>query len=641
MNLSFQRWLQNLRFALSPGRGRRRHGRSAGSGIRGATYRPHVESLEDRRLLAFLAPVDYAVGLEPLEVATGDFNNDGQPDLATTNNGDNTVSVLLGNADGTFQPPLTFTAGPFPLALAVGHFNADDNLDLAVTTYDPYGDNDVSILLGNGAGEFVSAASLSIPWWFVPVSVSTGDMNADGITDLVLVADDVEYGHGGSVNVILGQGNGNFEPAVAYGAYYGQYSSRALVLADFNNDGNTDVVVAGSLRTVKVLMGNGDGTLGTARDFGADYAARSIAVGDFNADGKLDLAVTDGHDYGSPGVSDINILLGTGTGSFQTAQSFAAGTMPDGLRAGDVNGDGVLDLVVTNAESLGILMGTGGGSFGAPITVAGSHGVYVLLTDFNGDRRLDVAVTNTDSNSVSVLINDGGGTPPPSTPPLPSVSVGDVTGSEGNFATKAASFIVTLSAASSQPVTVAYATANGTAAAGSDYQAAFGTLTIPAGQTSGTIIVLMNGDRVAEANETFIVNLSSPAGATIADGQGVGTVVDDEPRVSISDVTKKEGKKGQTTLFTFTVTISAAYDQPVTMSFRTVDGTAKTGDNDYVAKTGTLTFAPGETTKTITIKVKGDSKRESNEMFYLDLFGNSSNSLFTKNRGIGTILNDD
>ena len=102
-----------------------------------------------------------------------------------------------------------------------------------------------------------------------------------------------------------------------------------------------------------------------------------------------------------------------------------------------------------------------------------------------------------------------------------------------------------------------------------------------------------------------------------------------------------EGKKGQTTLFTFTVTLSAAYDQAVTMSYRTVNGTATTSDSDYVAKTGTLTFAPGETTKTITIEVKGDSKKEANETFYLDLFDNSSNSLFTKNRGIGTILNDD
>jgi len=94
--------------------------------------------------------------------------------------------------------------------------------------------------------------------------------------------------------------------------------------------------------------------------------------------------------------------------------------------------------------------------------------------------------------------------------------------------------------------------------------------------------------------------LSSAANATIVDGQAVGTILDNEPRISISDVAMKEGKKGQTTLFTFTVTLSAAYDQAVTMLFRTVYGTAKTSDKDYIAKTGTLTFAPGETTKTIT-----------------------------------------
>src|SRR5262249_34698614 len=127
---------------------------------------------------------------------------------------------------------------------------------------------------------------------------------------------------------------------------------------------------------------------------------------------------------------------------------------------------------------------------------------------------------------------------------------------------------------------------------------------------------------------------------TIADSQGFGIIVDDEPRISISDVTRREGRKN-TTSFVFTVTLSAAYDQPVTMSYRTADGTATTGDGDYVGMTGTLTFAPGETSKTITITVNGDSKKEADEYFYLDLFGSSSNSLFTKNRGTGTILNDD
>jgi probable HAF family extracellular repeat protein len=229
----------------------------------------------------------------------------------------------------------------------------------------------------------------------------------------------------------------------------------------------------------------------------------------------------------------------------------------------------------------------------------------------------------------------------PESTTTPRVNISDVAVAEGNTGTRAATFTVTLSAAASQPVTVAYATANGTATAGSDYQATSGTLTIPAGQTSGAITVQINGDRLAEPNETFVVNLSSPTNATIADGQGVGTIIDDEPRISISDVTKAEGKKGQTTQFTFTVTLSAPYDQPVTMSFKTTDGTAKTSDQDYAAKSGTLTFAPGETTKTITISVIGDGKKEADEYFYLDLFDNSTNSLFTRSRGTGTILNDD
>jgi hypothetical protein len=190
-------------------------------------------------------------------------------------------------------------------------------------------------------------------------------------------------------------------------------------------------------------------------------------------------------------------------------------------------------------------------------------------------------------------------------------------------------------------VLVHYDTADISAAAGSDYTAASGDVIIPAGQTSRTFTVAVIGDRLAEPTETFAVNLSAPTNATIGDGQGIGAILDNEPRITISDVTRKEGNGKKTTLFVFTVTLSAAYDQAVTMSYRTVDGTATAGESDYVAKTGTVTFAPGETTKTITIEVKGDNKREANETFYLDLFGNSSNSQFTKNRGIGTILNDD
>jgi probable HAF family extracellular repeat protein len=223
---------------------------------------------------------------------------------------------------------------------------------------------------------------------------------------------------------------------------------------------------------------------------------------------------------------------------------------------------------------------------------------------------------------------------------IPTVSISDVSVSEGNSGTGSAVFTVTRAGPLDQLASVVFTTADGSATAGSDYLSVAGTLTFKPGQDILTVSVPHIGDRLAESNETFTVNLSESTNVFITDAQGLGTIIDDEPRISISDVSRLEGSRGQTTLFVFTVTLSAAYDQPVTMSYRTVNGSAQAG-SDYLTASGTLTFNPGETQTTITIVVNGDNKRESDETFYVDLFGNSGNSLFTKNRGIGTILNDD
>jgi len=410
--------------------------------------------------------------------------------------------------------------------------------------------------------------------------------------------------------------------------------------ADFNGDGRSDMVTVNYWTdTVNLLLGNADGTFSDAGIVAT--GAYSVAVGDFTSNGITDLLVGR--------LNDLAVLPGHGDGTFGApiGSSFVPTTM--WLAVADFNGDGRLDVfTVEQSDDLGgtfayQCLGWGDGTFDVQNSFGGIglDTIGVWTGDFNGDARPDVAVADNDyggeSAEVVVGLNDG------NWPDLilPRLQVSGVSVTEGNTGTVSAVFTVALSSASTQQVTVQYATADGTATAGSDYQAATGTLTIPAGQTTGTITVLVKGDRLPEPNETFNLNLSAATNANITDGQGVGTIVDDEPRISISDVSKYEGKKGHTTLFSFTVTLSAAYDQPVTMSFGTVDGTAKTSDQDYVAKTSTLTFAPGETTKTITIEVKGDSKTEADETFYLDVFANSSNSLFTKNRGIGTILNDD
>ncbi|MGI8982308.1 MAG: Calx-beta domain-containing protein [Pirellulaceae bacterium] len=225
----------------------------------------------------------------------------------------------------------------------------------------------------------------------------------------------------------------------------------------------------------------------------------------------------------------------------------------------------------------------------------------------------------------------------------PVITITDVTVAEGNAGTTSAVFTVTLSNPSSQPITVAYTTVDGTAtAADDDYETTAGTLTFAPGQTSQTIAVPINGDTKFELNESFTVVLSAPTGgATFGDNTGVGTITNDDfqPTASITDVTLAEGNSG-TTAFVFTVTLTNASATTVTMNFATQDGTATVALLDYLANAGTLTFAPGVTTQTITVLVNGDLKHEPNETFFVNLT-TPSGTTFIDSQGQGTILNDD
>jgi urease beta subunit len=225
----------------------------------------------------------------------------------------------------------------------------------------------------------------------------------------------------------------------------------------------------------------------------------------------------------------------------------------------------------------------------------------------------------------------------------PAVSVNDVSVSEGNSGTKTAQFTVSLSAGSSNTVTVSYATANGTAQAGTDYVAASGTVSFSPGSVQRTVSVTVNGDTAVEPNETFFLNLSNPSGATLGDAQGVATIVNDDatalPSLRIGDVSVTEGNSG-TVNATFTVTLSAASAQTVGVSFATADGTATAASGDYVSQTGSLSFAPGQTTKTIAVAVRGDTAIEGNETFFVNLTS-PTNATLADAQGQGTIANDD
>ncbi len=220
------------------------------------------------------------------------------------------------------------------------------------------------------------------------------------------------------------------------------------------------------------------------------------------------------------------------------------------------------------------------------------------------------------------------------------LSVGNVTVTEGDSGTTAANFVVTLSPANSVAVQVNYATADGTATAGSDYTAASGSLTFSPGETSKTVTVNILGDTDDEPDETFFLNLSNPTNADIIDGQGQATIIDDDglPSLTVGDASLTEGDSGSQAM-TFQVHLSPAAAQTVQVQYATADGTATAG-SDYTAANGTLTFAPGETSKTVTVNILGDTVDEDNETFTLNL-SNPSNANIADGQGIGTITDDD
>jgi ribosomal protein L35AE/L33A len=227
----------------------------------------------------------------------------------------------------------------------------------------------------------------------------------------------------------------------------------------------------------------------------------------------------------------------------------------------------------------------------------------------------------------------------------PALSIGDFTVTEGNLGITEALFDVTLSSSSSTPISVDFATVNGSAVFASDYDPAGGTLTFAPGETSKQVVVKVTGDTTAEANEKFSVNLTNAIGATIADAIGLGTITDDDsggpapnPSLVIANATVTEGNSG-TVNAAFTVTLSAPSSNAVTVNWITANGSA-TAPADYGADNGTLTFNPGETSQQIVVLVQGDTVSEANETFSVNL-SSATNATIADNSGLGTITDND
>ncbi len=243
------------------------------------------------------------------------------------------------------------------------------------------------------------------------------------------------------------------------------------------------------------------------------------------------------------------------------------------------------------------------------------------------------------SNAVGATISDAQGLGTITNDDATTVMIDDVTLSEGNVGGKNMTFTISLSVASASAITVDFATADNTAFAGSDYAAASGTVTFAAGELTKTVAVVLNGDVIVEQNETFFLNLTNAVGATISDAQGVGTIANDDTAfVTISDAMTVEGNSG-TTNAVFTVSLSVASANAITVDFATAGDSALAG-SDFVSAAGTISFAAGETTKTIFVPVNGDTTPEFAETFFLNLT-NAVGATISDAQGVGTIANDD
>lgn len=340
-------------------------------------------------------------------IATGDFNHDGKIDLIATNYLANTISVILGQGNGTFVEEPRFPVGPNPFQLVVADFNNDGIPDVATVNlgYNFKGDT-ISVLLGVKGGGFQPQKVTSVAQNMA--ALAAADFNGDGKTDLVVVSAVLN-----EVFILLGKGDGTFEPPmpISVGSEPG-----FVAVGDFNGDGDMDIAVSNFHGPITLLLGNGDGTFRRGTDVTFRFGSPelfNIATADLNRDGKIDLVVLTrvGIDF------VVKTLLGNGDGTFQTDHDVTSAPLIFSFAIGDLNNDGIPDLAVEE-DSLFIetLLGDGHGNFASAgkfnddEVSSFSNVQTIALADFNGDGFLDVVAADGFSDNVTILMGNGDGT---------------------------------------------------------------------------------------------------------------------------------------------------------------------------------------------------------------------------------------
>ena len=346
--------------------------------------------------ISFLTQPSETLGqIFPIDAAEGYFDGSKDLDLAVANYTSNTVSILIGNGNGTFGALTSYSVGLGPMSVAVGDFKNNKILDVVTANNS---DDSLSILYGNGDGTFQSQPqSIQLSPGSYPLDIKVSDINGDGNQDIVVT------NYIGTVSVLLGNGNGTFQAPQSYNT---GNVPEFIALGDFNKDGKQDIAVSNTgtgANTVSILMGNGNGTFQTQKTYQTGTTPYGIAIGDLNGDGNEDIAVCNSGD------NTVSILLGNGDGTFQTQKTYQTGTTPYGIAIGDFNGDGIQDIAVTNnfENTISVLLGNGDGTFQSPVSfLPGNSPSGIVVGDYNNDGKPDLAVVNSLDGSISVMLNN-------------------------------------------------------------------------------------------------------------------------------------------------------------------------------------------------------------------------------------------